>query len=298
MGLSSAGPHAESAVRLLYDTYRAPPRELALYGNKPETFRMLVEEQVENMDFNAMRNALWSTAFCQSSHLIMCIEPSDSRFKPSKTIASPFAFKLLWDRHLRAQVSETAHFYDLVSEGGPGTASCAGWIFEFQMHQLLRQGYLMSLFPISRTRSTSTKFDVYNDYTNSHNERDAEHFQLAALQEEALDEGIELKVNHYYRPMATNFSTINSVFLIHPANSLPILLMFQITWRKDEYDAKDGGLNQVDGLRIPPGTRKYLVVVTPSGGEPKIQSPKGRFENEHVLVYHHPVQRRTLFPRT
>jgi hypothetical protein len=228
----------------------------------------------------------------------MRIEPSDSRFKPSKKIASSFAFNLLWNKHLRSHVSFTAHFNDLVSEGVLGTASTAGWIFEFRMHQLLTQGYPMSLFPIGCTGSTSTKFDIYDNYTNSHNERDAEHFHLAALQEEALDEGIEMKVNHYYRRIATNFPSINSVLLVHPANSLSILLMFQITRRKDEYDAKEDGLNQVDGLRVPPGTRKYLVVVTPSGGEPKIQSPKGRFENEHVLVYHHPVQRRTLFPRT
>ena len=293
MGLTSGGPHAESTGRFIYDTYRAPPRELALYGSKPEMIRKLVERQVAKMDFDGVRNALWSTDSDQTSHLIMRVEPLESPFKPNKTIASPFAFKLLWDRYLRAQVSETAHFYDLVSEGGPGTASCAGWIFEFRMHQLLRQGYLMSLFPIGCTRSTSTKFDVYN---NSHNERNAEHFQLAESQEETLDEGIELKVNHYYRPTAINFLSIDSVLLIHPANSSPILLMFQFTWRKDEYDAKEDGLNKVDGLRVPRGTRKYLVVVTPSGGEPKIQSSKGRFENEHVLVYHHPVQRRTPFP--
>ena len=296
MGLTSGGPHAESTIRSLYDTYRAPPRELALYGSKPETIQQLVETQVEKMDFDAMRNALWSTDSSKSFHLIMRVEPSNSRFKPCKMIASPFAFNLLWDRHLRDQVSETAHFYNLVSEGGPGTASNAGWIFEFRMHQLIRQGYLMKLFPIGRTRSTSTKFDVYNNYTNFHNERNAEHFQLAESQEETLGEGIKLKVNQYYRPTAPNFPSIDSVLLIHPANSSPILLMFQFTRRKDEYDAKEDGLNQVDGLRVPRGTRKYLVVVTPSGREPQIRSPKGRFENEHVLVYHHPVQRRTLFP--
>ncbi len=175
-------------------------------------------------------------------------------------------------------------------------ASSAEWIFGFRMHDLLTQGYPMSLFPIGRTRSTSTKFDVYNNYTNFHNERNAEHFQLAESQEETLGEGIKLKVNQYYRPTAPNFPSIDSVLLIHPANSSPILLMFQFMRRKDEYDAKEDGLNQVDGLRVPRGTRKYLVVVTPSGREPQIRSPKGRFENEHVLVYHHPVQRCTLFP--
>jgi hypothetical protein len=63
MGLESGGPHDEPTVRHLYDTYRAPLRELALYGNRPEMFRMLVEEQVENMDLDAMRNTLWSTEF-------------------------------------------------------------------------------------------------------------------------------------------------------------------------------------------------------------------------------------------
>ncbi len=121
-----------------------------------------------------MRMVRWE----DSSHLTMRIEPSVSRFTPKKTLAAPFAFKLLWNKHLGSQLFETALFYDLVSEGGPGTADAAGWIFEFRMHQLLTQYYSLSFFPIGRTRSTSTKFDVYNNYTDSINGTNAEHFQL------------------------------------------------------------------------------------------------------------------------
>jgi hypothetical protein len=140
---------------------------------------MMVETQVLDMHPNAVRNVLRSAESDQSSHLIFRIEPSDFRFRPYKTIASSFAFNFLWSRHLRYQISDTAHFYDIFCEGGPDIASSAGWIFGFRMHELLTRGYPLSLFPTGRTRITSTKFDVYNNYTNFHHERNAEHFQLA-----------------------------------------------------------------------------------------------------------------------
>jgi len=61
----------------------------------------------------------------------------DSRGRPVKSIASRRIFGMLWDRHLSHQASERVNFYHLF-QASSFTAVSAGWLFEFQMHTLLR----------------------------------------------------------------------------------------------------------------------------------------------------------------
>jgi hypothetical protein len=297
MGLSD-----ESIVRYLFQTYRLPPRELIIYAKRPESFREHIVDLVRTMDIGAVRNALQSPDSDKSSHLITRVEPTPTRFSFKTTIASPFVFQQLWNYHLRSQISVSTRFYDIFCLGGTTTASSAGWIFESRMHQLLVQDYEMFLYPIGHTASTSKEHDYFSDYTNTKNRSNEKRFRLNNLQEETLGKGIKLEVNCYYRPERTNFAAIDSLLLIRRSSwgSSHILLMFKFTRNKDKHVAKESGLKEVDDLTVPEGTTKYYVVVTPSGIQPKIHAPKGRFvdkdEQKYVSVFHHPVERNRLFP--
>jgi len=265
-----------------------------MYASKPEEFKARVFAQVKRMGPDNLRHVLQSPESDDSSHLITRIEPSTLRSLATKTIASPGAFKLLWNQHLKNRVTDTEYYYDIFQQGGSVTASAAEWIFGFRMHQLLSQGYSINLFPL-RNPGRGIKNDVYSDYSDSHKERTKKHFRLAKSPEYPLAGGIVPVVDRYYRLGAKNFATIDSLLLIHPPeHSSPILLMFQITRKRDGHDVKEAGLDMIDTLKLPPNTLTYYVAVTPDGIEPPIQVPKGRFEDVHV--FHHPVPQSTLFP--
>ena len=284
LGVSSGGPYDESKLRYLYNEYRASPRELVMYASKPEEFKALVLEQVERIGPDRLRHVLRTPESDDSSHLFTRIEPSTMRYRTEKTIASPGAFKLIWNQHLKNRVTDTEYYYDIFQQGGPVTATAAGWIFEFRMHQLLSQGYSINLFP-------------YSDYCNSHNKRKEKTFRLVASPEYPLDRGIKLVVGRYYRPDAKNFATIDALLLIKPPKDPDhILLMFQIIRNRSKHDVKVAGLDMIEELKLPPNTHKYYVAVTADGIEPSIQVPEGRFKD--VQAYHHPVPQSTLFPHT
>ena len=168
LGLSHGGPHGESKLRYLYDDYRATTRTLAKHASKPMKFENLVVAQAEEMSPNALRAALQNPNSDESSHYITRIEPSPTeRSLSKKTIASPGAFVLIWILHLKNQVYDVAYFYGIFQQGGSVMASAAGWIFEFQMHVLLTQGYPITLFPLHLKSNRGKRFDVYDDYTDS-----------------------------------------------------------------------------------------------------------------------------------
>ena len=221
------------------------------------------------------------------------MEPSPtSRLVYEKTITSKGVLRLLWDQYLKNSVADMEYFYD-VFEGSSVTASACGELFELRMHQLLRWGYFLKLFPLALGRAASPKNDFYSDYSTSHKQQRLQSYWLIASEEHPLREGIQLEINHYYRP-GKNFPSIDSLLLIHPeGDKPPILLMFQITRNKEKHDVKPSDLERVRGLGLPEGTREYYVVVTPLGREPKIEVPKGYFGG--VEVFHHPVDRDSLF---
>jgi len=298
LGLPYAGPHDKLKLQYLYDNYRATTRALANYSSNPEEFENHVITQVRQMNPGALRTVLQTPDSDELSHLVVRMEPSlTSRSLSQKTIASPGAFALIWNQHLKNQAYDAAYFYDIFQNGGSVTSSAAGWIFEFRMHHLLTQGYPITLFPLRRKKNKATKFDVYDNYTDSHKRKNAKRFKLVASSEYPLDSGIKLQVNKYYRPEVNNFPMIDSLLLIRPdKNTAPILLMFQMTRNQDKHDAKEAGLEIIDGLKFPANTCKYYVVVTPRGIEPSIRVPKGAFND--VEIFHHPVEPNVLFPPT
>jgi len=258
------------------------------------------------MDPPVLRSTLQRPECQDSSHLITTIEPSPiSRSDCEKTVASQGVLELLWNTHLKDQVSEMKRFYDLF-RSSPVSASAAGWVFELRMHQLLRQGNSIQLFPVGRRGSASKLNYFYCNYTASEQGKDQKVFQLSASEEHLLNEEVQLRVGHYYRPQTSNFPTIDSLFLVHPPGGpSPILLMFQMTRNKKEHDVNEGGLCRIEAMDLPRNTRKYYVLVTPRDIQPKIKAPKvylkagrkSRKFDKDFQVFHLPVDPDTLFSR-
>jgi len=151
------------------------------------------------------------------------------------------------------------------------TATPAGWVFKDRMHQLLRTERTLQLFPILPRRAGTNV--VFNDYAASKAKNDPMEFQLTRSKEHPLVEGTELQANHYYRLESSNFPAVNSVLFIDPPGEPPILFMFHMTRNKIKEGRSLRGLHKVDALSLPPGTRRYLVVVTPEEIHPGITIP-------------------------
>ena len=271
-----------------------------MYASDPGRYKDLIIHEIAKVNPDKLHHALNDPFFDNISHLILIVEPSSSRSVYTKRIASRRVFQLLWDRHLRHMIAHIAYFYDLFRTS-PTTAVSAGWIFEFRMHQLLAVQRAIRIFPITQAEAGSVNY-IYKDYPGEN----AVDLQWTGSQEEPLDLEGEFIANRYYRPTSTNFPAIDSLLLIHPPDkSPPILLMFQITRNTNEHDVNLGGLQKVDELGLQPNTRKYYVVVTPEGVQPKISVPKKYHKVEGVKpqlpenvlhVFNYPIHRDELFP--
>ena len=287
-------PPSESQIRYLYNTYSASPRELVHFARRPNEYKILVARQVQQIKPGTLLFALQSPDFEGTCDLITRVEPSPtSRFVHERTIASRGVFELLWERYLKNRIAEMKCCYNDFKSSSV-TAPAAGWIFELRMHQLLRQGYPLKLFPLGLGTAESKKFDIYDDYKASHKRGNAKNHQLAVSQEHHLAKWAQLQVNHYYRPSAILIPTIDSLLLVHPFGKLsPILLTFQMTRDEEERRMSEDGLRGIEDLEFPSDTRRYHVVVTPRGMEPRMRIPRGCFKRANV--FHHPVDEDALF---
>jgi len=109
------GPLQDEEVTRLFKMYGASPRELVLDGHRPNHHHEFIIAQVRQMDLAAVKSA-FASPDKYSSHYITRIEPSyDKRKIPCKTVASRFAFELLWDEHMKGQASEMEYFPEINS---------------------------------------------------------------------------------------------------------------------------------------------------------------------------------------
>ena len=267
-------PPKESQIQYLYNTYRASPRELVHFAHRPGEYKALVTQQVQQIKPGTLPFAFQSPDLEETYDLITRMEPSPtSRSVHEKTIASRGVFELLWERYLQNRIADMKRCYDAFKDN-PVTAPAAGWTFEFRMHQLLRRGYPLKLFPLGLGKEEK-KFDIYDNGRTSHKRGSSKNLQLAVSQEHHPTKGDRLQISHYYRPVSPSFPTIDSLVLVHPFGKLsPILLTFQMT-RDEEHRVNEEGLRRIRELVFPPGTRRYHVVVTPRGMEPRVRVPKG-----------------------
>jgi len=249
-----------------------------MYACHPNDYARKVRKEVNKTTSESLRQAVCDPESCDLSHIIITIIPSpDNRDEPEVDFASEGVFRLVWDKHLHSRIDEMEYYYNLFSASK--TSAAAGWIFESRMHQVLRSGGTIQLFPIRSSGKGGVNI-IYNNHTASQHWNDSTTLEMLPSAEYALDTTIELKKNHYYRPAAKNFPTIDSLFLVHPdGEPLPILLMFQIT-RSGEHDVKIGHLRTVDNLHFPGPVKKYYVIVTPEQGFPQIKVPIQYFKED------------------
>ena len=177
---------------------------------------------------------------------------------------------MIWERHLADRVDLVEELYNLFL-AAPITAISAGWVFENRLHQLLRTERTLQLFPILPRRARTNI--VFDGYAASKARIDPIEFQLTRSEEHLLVEGAELVMNHYYRPESSDFAAVDSVLLIHPPGEPPILFMFHVTRNETKSGTSLAGLGKVDIFGVPPGTRRYLVIVTPESIHPSIAVP-------------------------
>jgi len=149
----------------------------------------------------------------------------------------------------------------------PDMTYTLGWVFELRMHDLLRDGNPIRLFHIHGHRS---EVDPVHENHKV--------IQLPSSFQVPLDEGDRLFVGNYYNLRAANFSTIDSLFFVHPPDEpSPILLAFQI--RHDAVcDVDKEDLRRVNRLNFPRNVRKFFVAVTPDSIHPGAESLKTFFE--------------------
>ena len=278
---------------------------MAFYASDPIEYESRVLENVWAIDPNKLQQTFNNQLFDEVSHHILVIEPlPTNRWLFVKRIASRRVFEMLWEKHLKTRVSDMKYFYDLF-RATTTTASSAGWVFEFRMHQLLTRQQTIRLFPITQDNPGPKNF-IYKGYPGE-NPID---LQLIKSDEHPLFED-EFHANRYYRPTSTNFPTIDSLLLIHPPDSPPILLAFQIARNKKEHNVNEAGLQRIDKMikklkstEDTQNARLYFVVVTPEEVEPEIKVHKAYFGMtgneklpvEKFQVFNYPVSVDALFP--
>ena len=203
-------------------------------------YKGLVDSQARAAPPDILRSVFQASEPCAVFHLVTHIEPSpSSRSTCRNRVASRGAFEILWAR-LKYQVSDMRFYHGLLGRS-PDTACALGWIFELRMHQLLREGNLIQLFPIYG-HLTSKEDKIQKD------------IPLPESGEHLLDEGDLLCVGHYYHLQTANFTTIDSLFFIHPPGEpSPILLAFQIR-HNTVCDVDEEELRRVNRLSSPTPT--------------------------------------------
>lgn len=273
-----------------------------MYADEPDVYESILHQEINRVCLGHLQDIFLDPGSHASSRYIITIEPSPTRrFSSNTRVASRRVFELLWKKRIKHRVDDMVFFYGLF-RANPITAAAAGWVFELQMHRLLRKRRDIQLFPICGRRVDMNL--LYDDYTASEKGTNPTSLQLTGSGKKPLVEGGRILMNQYYRP--TNLPTIDSLILVRPPNTPPTLLMFHITQDESKFDVDIGSLDKVDGLKFPPNTRRYHVVVTPKGIQPKITVSVEYFgkkgwrkipANELFPVYHYSVDRDALFPR-
>ena len=259
----------------MHRKFGASLRFLIQFAADPQLYDCFLRRLIKAVDPDDLSKVLREPGFNNISHFIVTVLPSRTdRDDREVKIATRYIFELLWEEHIHHRTDLMQIFHDLFLSS-PSTTIAVGWVFELRMHQLLRKQQRIRVSPI-RGRRVKMNF-IYDDYTSASN--NPMELQLPNSTELDFVEKAELKKDHYYHPKSTNFPAIDSLLLIDPPGEPPpILLMFQLTRNKNGHDAKLRGLRKIDKLCLPSGTRRYYVVVTPKGINPKITIRASYFE--------------------
>ena len=298
--ISPVNPPTEQQLWHLYKTYGASCRHLFECATDPERYQTLVQSAVESVD-DLLHALTRPSTITETSHLVVLLEPSpQDRSSCQVKIITRAVLEMVWRRHLEHKAIRARDFYELFLEHSSMAAS-AGLIFEFRIHQLLRQGQCIEVFRVNANSDALSH--VYSEYqaTIDRDPEESLSFELPPSGENLLHGGItSLVVGRYYRLAS---STFDSLILLEPDwSNHHVLLIFRITRNKTNLDVKKEGLVQVKKLNLPNRTKMYYVAITPEELHPTITIDRdcldviGKGEPENLLpVYHYPVTQSRLF---
>ena len=209
-------------------------------------------------------------AVINNSHFLISTGPlAADRTSPERKVISAYVLERICEQVFKNQVGEIRRLYTTLQDWST-TMTAAGMIFKYRVHRFFRKSRVIKLFPIiasNRRRSIHT----------TDTKEAGETFTLPKSEELVFVDKPDIppEVGTYYRPRNTHFPAIDSWLLFQPTlQGPPILLAFQITPDKDECDVDMNGLARVDNL-VTADTKKYLIIVTPTGVQPKIIMPEG-----------------------
>jgi len=288
--------HTEQQLWNLYHKYGASPAKLVEYADDPSSYKNKVEDEVQRLSSSALLDVLETPDSHLESSSIITIDPSPtSRERFVARVASKFASELIWNRHLKRQVSESTRFYDLL-QANTITSAAARLVFESQIHRLLSQPHTATLF---RVPGRSGKVNFIYDTKKAQDPHD---IHLNSIAEYWLEDKDDIHASGYHRPRSKNFPGFDSISVIHSPGCRPLPFAFQIMLNKEEHDVKLAGLQRIDDLSR--GISWLYVVVAPEGVTPKIKVPKEYFPGEGsgidptdaFPVFYFPVNRKLLFP--
>ena len=289
-------PPTERQLWDLYKTYGASCRYLFQCATDPSRYLSHVQSAVESAE-DLVRALTSPSHVTGTSHFVLLLEPlPDDRSSCRTKIITRTVFEMIWHKHLEKNAILAREFYEIFVEHSFMAVS-AGWIFEFRVHYLLRQGRTIKLFPVRVAGCGANQY--YCDYAATDNPESGESqsFELPQSEEHILRKGATLTTGRYYRPQSSAFPTIDALFFFEPAGSShPILLMFQITHNRASHGVKEEGLHEVKKLKFPKNTKIYYVAVTPEDLRPTITLDTNLLGGmDRFLVYHYPIDRKGLF---
>ena len=116
-------------------------------------------------------------------------------------------------------------FYDIFMEHS-NTSATAGWLFEFRMHHLLRQGQTITIFPLiycDTSWNVNCRTYIYKNYKviNTRALVGSRHLELPRLDEYPLNTEATVKIGRYYRPESATFPTNSQLSTLCSSSTPP-----------------------------------------------------------------------------
>ena len=275
---------------------------MAEYSVCSDQYEALLQKAINEIQPGQLRTAFHDPGVHGFSRYVTTMWPIHDHCYYRVEFAARRVARLVWEKHAHSQIDDMEDFYQLFC-GGKVLSTSATWIFKFRMHELLRNGQTIELFPILHSPNKGMANLIYDNYAASRNGKDPINLTLPVSSEYPLTEGVRLEEGRYYRPKSSDF-VVDSLLLIHPPGESPILLMFQMSSNDDELGVSPEGSDIIDRMLL--GTRKYYIVVTPDTAHPKVNVPVKYFKemekqvasaDESFLVFHYSVRLEQLFGR-
>ena len=285
----------------MHTNFGASLRSLFTFSDSTGDYERLVNSEIFRLLPADLMRLLRDPLYAEEhSHLLVTTIPSPSDHTiAERKIASPFILEKICKTVFEDRTDDIRTFYDTLRRGAEMN-SAAGMFFEARVHQVLREGGVINLFPISCVEENPAVNYVYSEYTEENPKRlvlpRSTEEVVSKAQTEAPVTGI------YYRPVEKNFPAFDSWLCYQPTpEDDPIHLRFQMTLAMTHSVAKKG-LECMDRL-VPGKAVKFLVVVTEEGIRPKMYVPKdyidkklgGGDPNTKFPVYHLPLTRDQIF---